>query len=88
MRIIFKMEAKKIEYYEGGEEHDFLENDVMNEKIELFTKFLIRVGIDFKVEYLGDASGKFITLENGVCCVFNKAGLVKFEYDKELEDNA
>ena len=42
------MEADKIEYYTGGDDEDFILTQAMNDKIILFTKFLVKTGIDFE----------------------------------------
>jgi hypothetical protein len=75
------MKPDNIDFYDGGEDIDFLEIGTRDRKIKLLLDFLIKTDIEFSIKDFDN--GKIVELGDGIECVFNNAGRINFEINKE-----
>ena len=78
------MEPDKIDYFDAGEDNDFLEIGVRDRKMKLFVDFLIKAGIEFKV--VDFDKGRIIELGEGIECLFFDAGRIIFQLNEDFKE--
>lgn len=84
--MLDKMEPKKIDYYESGEDYNFLEIGARDEKIKLLLDFLIKTDIEFKMDNVDE--GKLVDLGKGVYIMFFDSGGVSVGYEKDNKEDS
>ena len=76
------MKPDNIDYFDGGDESQFLDIGTRDRKMKLLTDFLLKTDIEFKIEQ-GHTS-KIINCGEGVLCYFHDAGGIRFRIDDEF----
>lgn len=77
------MIPNKIDYFDGGDDDDFLGIGTRDEKIKLLLNFLIKTDIEFKVNNVDE--GKMVDLGKGIYIMFYDEGGIVVNYEKENE---
>ena len=78
------MKPNKIDYFECGEDSEFIQNGCRDEKMKLFMDFLIKTDVEFKIGNLDGA--RFIKLNNEIGCIFYDTGGIKFIKEEATEN--